>query len=248
MLPVLSQRTYPGVGDIDDCWVIATIWAEQDSRPGTKRPTVYEFRKAAGVPDHNGEADGGNIDRVNDGADGCWPKVPNELVKTNSWTVARAILFSGRPCSVALDSSKLSAAHRFNFHGKHQSGVVGEGGVLYLMNPLDVEGRRLPQIAESELRSAMFALIPGDPRPYRFLAFPLPSGGVQWGWDVDDAITDTYSVGQAGTALQRVGITTYGDRINDLDLQAGCRAAGIDYGTSIQLTDVTALLKKTGVI
>lgn len=248
MLPVFSQRTYPGVGDIDDCWVIATIWAAADSRPTIKRPTVRTFRDFAGIPDHQNAADGGNIDACNRGADGCWPKLPNVVVKASSWQSARTYLYSGRPCSVSTDSSHMSAAHRFNFFGKHQVGIVHDGKALRLMNPLNVEGRPLQTISEAELKASMGALIPHSDTPYRLLAFPIPTPGVEWGWDVDDNITAAYSVGQAGTALVRVGITTYGDRINELDLRAGCQAAGIDYGTSIQLTDVTALLKKTGVI
>ena len=46
ILTVISQRLYPGAGDIDDCWVVATCWAARAAGVA-HLPTVPEFRAAA---------------------------------------------------------------------------------------------------------------------------------------------------------------------------------------------------------
>ena len=242
VLSVLSQRTYPGAGDIDDCWAVATIWAAASSKPTIAYPTITTFRQKAGKPDLPGPT-GGNIFDCERGADGCWPTLPNELVVTSDWNAIVTRLKAGKPASIAVDSAKLPSRLRYNFYGKHQVGVKYEGTTLYCMNPLAPPDTRPLSITWTELRLAMAALIPGASQPYRALFFPKPAAGPLWGWDVDDDIQAAYSANAVAGKLKSVGVDTFGARINEVDLEAGCRARRIDFGTSIQLIDVRALMK-----
>lgn len=79
---------------------------------------------------------------------------------------------------------------------------------------------------------------------------PRPAASVQsvpwWGSDVKEKqpdITRAYTASAVGTKLRSLGITTYGKAINFSDLEAGLRKRGINFGTSVQLIDVRALMK-----
>ena len=172
---VLSQRNYPGAGDIDDCWVVATVWAAISSRD-VRKPTVTEFRARAGKPDRPGPT-GGNVYDCNRGADGCWPTLPNRLFGVgSSWTAVYNDLHSGRPASVGVLSSALPARLQYGFKGTHQVGIhfFPATGKLYCMNPLAPHGTVPLTITWIQLRAAMRALIPGSATPYRMLSFPIP--------------------------------------------------------------------------
>jgi hypothetical protein len=242
VLPILSQRTYPSAGDVDDCWVVATVWAAAQSKKTIAYPTVTTFRKFAERPDLPGPS-GGNIDDCNRGADGCWPTLPNYLNKTSSWDVIHDNIAAHRPGSVGVLSSALPSRLRYNFLGTHQLGVYLQGDVLYCMNPLGPSGDEPDKILYSELQKAMLALIPGATLPYRALFFPKPQATVLWGFDVDADIQRAYSASSVGAKLRAVGVQTWGQRINEVDLEAGLRARGMSYGTSVQLIDVRKLMR-----
>ena len=244
VLPVLSQRTFPGVGDIDDCWVIATIWAAAASHPTIAYPTVTTFRRFAGVPDLPGPS-GGNIWDVNKGADGCWPNLPNYLVVASSFDTIKEHLKAGRPGSAAVDSSALPSRLRYNFYGGHQIGIQLIGTSLYAMNPLAVNGAAPDRISYVELEHAMAELVDPTPAyPYRALFFPKPAVGAPlWGHDVDADIRAQYPATRVGKKLKECGVETWGSRINEVDLEAGFRARGQTYGSSVQLIDMPKLMK-----
>jgi hypothetical protein len=242
VLPVLSQRTYPGVGDIDDCWVIATIWAAASSHPTIAYPTVTTFRQKAGKPDLPGPT-GGNIDDCNRGADGCWPGLPNYLVKTSEYDSIKQHLKAHRPGSVAVLSSALPSRLQYNFLGTHQIGVHLIGSHLYGMNPLAPNGAEPDRMSYDELEKAMRAL-PVSVAPLRALFFPPPSTGAPlWGWDVDPDIRAAYGATAVGRKLKECGIKTWGERINEVDLEAGFRARGQTFGSSVQKVDMPKLMK-----
>ena len=247
VLAVISQRTYPSVKDIDDCAVVATVWAAASSRPTIVYPTCTTFRAYAGNPDDPDSPDGLTIEQVEKGANGCWSTLPSTMVKTSAWSEIIDRVNAGMPASVALHSAYLPARLRFNFFGTHQCGVhrPKPDGPIYLMNPLAPNGSAPLAITEAELKRAMFNLIVGGKTsyPYRAEFFPKPSTAALWGWDVDDDIKAAYKATDVGAKLKALGIPTWGQRINETDLEVGCRKRRIDYGTSIQLIDVRALMK-----
>lgn len=170
--PVLSQRTYPGAGDVDDCWVVATVWAAVASRPEIFQPSVPYFRARAHKPDLPGPS-GGNIDDCFRGAVGSWPTL-EPIVKwvSASWEATGALIRAGNPCSVAVDSAHLPFRIRYGFLGKHQIGVMWANGKLYAANPLAIDGSAPVSITWTELRDAMAALV--YPTSYRMVIFPVP--------------------------------------------------------------------------
>lgn len=244
VLAVLSQRTYPGVGDIDDCWAIATIWAAASSHPTIVYPTVTTFRQKAGKPDLPGST-GGNIWDCNRGADGCWPNLPNYLSVTSDYDNIKTHIAAGRPGSVSVMSSALPEDLRYNFWGTHQIGVHLIGSTLYCMNPLAPNGTTPRTITYLELQKAMKALIPGAAQPYRGLFFPKPAapGTPLWGNDVDADIRAKYSATSVGRKLKECGVKTWGERINEVDLEAGFRARGQTYGSRVNLIDMPKFMK-----
>jgi hypothetical protein len=243
VLPVLSQRTYPGAGDIDDCWAVATIWAAAASKSTIVYPTITTFRMKAGVPDLPGPT-GGNIYDCNKGADGCWPTLTNYLNVSSSFEAVKDHLRAGRPGSISVLSSALPSRLQYNFLGTHQVGIQLIGSALYCMNPLAPANSTPGRITYAELQPAMRKLIPGAAQPYRALFFPKPTVGAPlWGWDVDADITEAYGATAVGRKLREVGVPTWGDRINEVDLEAGLRARNMTFGTSVQLIDVRNLMR-----
>lgn len=244
LLPVLSQRTYPGAGDIDDCWCVASIWAAASSKPTIVYPTITTFRKYAEKPDLPGPT-GGNIFDINKAADAIWPTLPNYLEVTSRYDDIKEHIKAGRPGTVSLDSAALPDRLQYNFIGKHQVGVQMIADKLYCMNPLAPANTTPGRISYAELEVAMRKLIPGTAQPYRALFFPKPasSGTPHWGWDVDADIVEEYGATAVGRKLQECGVKTWGERINEVDLEAGLRARGMTYGTSVQLIDVRKLMK-----
>lgn len=181
MEPVINQRSFPGVGDIDDCAVIATYWAAVDSGlPADRLPTVRAFRAAAGVPDLPGQANGLTQSEVVRGIDGTSLRtLPHPLVDepaagvsaatlAESWAVVTAALEAGRPMSVAVLSSLLPRDLQFGFRGWHRVGIVG-WPAAYLANPLADEGSAPVRIDGGVLRRAMAAV-----GRFQGVAFPVP--------------------------------------------------------------------------
>ena len=76
-----------------------------------------------------------------------------------------------------------------------------------------------------------------------FKAFFEPVKVNYWGPEIAADIQKAYPTGSTvASKLKALGIT-FGSKINYDDLEAGCKARRIDYGTSIQLIDVRALMK-----
>ena len=239
MTLVLSQRTYPGAGDIDDCWCVACINAAVRSRPTIWRPTITYFRAKAGDPD-DGFLDGGSIQECVDGSQGSWPWLTIEKYASPTFDPLLTQIKAGRPASVALRSSALPSALRFNFLGAHQCAVWYDGTSLLFANPLAPDLSRALVITAAQLKSAMAALV--NPASYRAVLYPKPVPGVAWGADVRPDIQSAYAPATVATKLRALGITTYGKQVNLIDLEAGLKKRGINYGTSVQLIDVRALM------
>jgi len=154
--PTISQIGYPGAGDIDDCWCVATIWAAVGADPDAERPTVPEFRAAAHNPDRPGPT-GGDLDDVIRGASQTWPYLTLERHDTADWETFARRIAEGWYGSLAVLSSALPARLQYGFRGAHQVGVAIHNG-WRVMNPLARDGSTPGWIEEHELRTAARAV------------------------------------------------------------------------------------------
>lgn len=155
ILPVLNQGIYPLARDWDDCWVVATVWAAVGARRSARKPTVFEFRRAASNPDDPYRPDGGNIDEIARAIPIIWPGQPHHIQKTMSWAALVDHLDRGEYVSIALLSSRLPYSLRYGFRYAHQVGLVKVGSTIYLANPLAPEGSAPQAIREDALRYAV---------------------------------------------------------------------------------------------
>jgi hypothetical protein len=155
--PVINQVTYPLVGDIDDCTVIATFWAARNAGYTGSLPTVPAFRNAAGEPDVPG-ANGLTNDQV-------WRGVEGTILRTLNGTKCEAIWWSyvadvkrGASSSLAVMSRLLPANLRFGFLGPHRIGVAFDGSHLVVANPLAPGGSAPLPCSEESLKLAATGL------------------------------------------------------------------------------------------
>lgn len=171
ILSILNQKLYPGAGDVDDCWAVATIWAYRAATDATVLPTVPEFRAAANKPDLPGPT-GGNITDIMRAVAKLWPNLGVEEYEHPSWEPFVAKVKAGGIASLAVLSSLLPPALRFGFYGNHQVGVAYEGGQLLVANPLARQGSAPVPINEAHLRDAALGIANGW-----VLAAIFPRGG-----------------------------------------------------------------------
>lgn len=151
---IYNQAIYPDAEDLDDCWVVATVWAARASDPNLRKPTVTEFRRHAGDPD-DGVTDGGTLEEVVKGARGSWPTVP--IIRYHgSWQGFLDLLHRGKIASAAVLSMRLPMT--YGFLGWHQVGVAFEDGRYYVANPLAPEGSAPTRISVDALRAAVMPL------------------------------------------------------------------------------------------
>jgi hypothetical protein len=172
ILPVMNQALFPGAGDVDDCWVVATIWAAKVADPNIDVPDIPTFRAAAQSPNADGVANGGNNDRIVKGVTKLWPHLGVIDFRLNDWDKLMRHVEAGRPVSLGLLAGKLATGHRFGFNGAHQVGVLWDGTRIRVMNPLAVRGSQPHAISETELRPAALAL---DTSHFRAVVFPAPT-------------------------------------------------------------------------
>lgn len=160
---VLNQEVFPGAGNVDDCWVVATVWAAVAFRADIRRPDIPEFRRHAGNPDEQGIDDGGSRDQIVRGARGSWPGVRIEQY-LGPWIGFRDKVKAGRPASLGVDSGKLPRSMRFGFTGPHQIGVGWDPdrATFIVANPLARNGSRVLPIEAGDLRDAAKALFGGS--------------------------------------------------------------------------------------
>ena len=152
-----NQAQYPGAGDVDDCWVVATIQCARSCASWIEKPTIPEFRAAAGDPD-DGVSDGGTLTEVMRGVSRMWPKLPVTEARAWSWTRFAALMKDGpRAASLAIVSSALPSTYRYGFDGLHQVSVFFEEGFWYIVNPLQPEGSSPRRIEEYAVRNAATA-------------------------------------------------------------------------------------------
>lgn len=153
----LNQKVYPEVGDIDDCWVVASIWAiRYQTKQSRNLPTAAEFRRAAGNLDNPHRADGGNRFDINKACDNFWPTVRSISYATQNWNDFARQIKAGASASVATSSRLLPLNYGFN--GPHQIAVVYRNGYFRVMNPLQRKGSEPTRISEASLKRAVMGL------------------------------------------------------------------------------------------
>lgn len=168
-LGVYNQIRWPGVGDADDCWVIATFWVLVATGVMTRDqlPSVSAYRSAAGVVDRRGRSDGGSN---SDTMKALRRVAPRAVAKLYSGGFAgfKQLLAKGYIASLSVNSGRLPGYLQFGFKGAHQVAIVLQGGKFYVMNPLAQQGSALLPISEADLMKAAYALL-GDHRVHAVL-------------------------------------------------------------------------------
>ena len=153
-----TQRSWPGAGDVDDCWVVATIWSAVAREPSAWRPTVTQFRELAGDPD-DGDRDGGSLAEVIRGARAAWPRLPIDRFESADVDELADRVAHGAVASIAVWCGALPAELQYGFRFAHQGGLAWDGRDLVFMNPLARSGEPPRRILVADLRRAML-----DPR------------------------------------------------------------------------------------
>lgn len=156
---VFSQKTWFGAGDIDDCWVLSSIQAQNVTAPWLRLVSVPTYRVAAGNPDRPGPT-GGSLEDTMQATAKLFPEYTDLLHKLRDWSwddfadMARA----HHPMSVSVVSGKLPPRLRFGFTGYHRITVVVKGNGQWLMaNPLAKTGSRWQKVNPTEIRPAIMA-------------------------------------------------------------------------------------------
>jgi hypothetical protein len=153
---IMSQVTYPGAGDVDDCAIVATFWAARAAGYTGSLPTIAQFRAAAGVPDKPGPTGLLNT-QVWRGVQGTALATLHPIMRAlQPWDVFADALKRGEIASVALDSSKLPSSLRYGFMGAHRVGLAWRNRWM-IANPLGPDGSAPLPIAELALKTAILA-------------------------------------------------------------------------------------------
>jgi len=150
---VLSQIGYPGAGDIDDCWVVASVWAAKVADPHARQPSVPAFREDARNPDQPGPT-GGDLNDVIRGSVRSWPYLTIAKYSSTDWAAFERRLTEGWSASLGVLSAELPVYLRFGFQGSHQVGVAFNAGEFMVANPLARDGSRPLPCPMTQLRTA----------------------------------------------------------------------------------------------
>jgi hypothetical protein len=165
-----SQVTWPGVGDIDDCWVLVPFWSLVASRNTTQArlPSVTTFRAKAGVPDLPTSNGGNNLQALK----AVLALYPNSKAYSYVGLAAGfwARVDKGEVASVSVKSSALPLNMRHGFLGNHQVAIAKQGTTYFLMNPLQKTGERPYMVTKAQAEKAAFALY-GDGK-FHAVMFP----------------------------------------------------------------------------
>lgn len=168
---VLNQGTYPGAGDLDDCWVVSLVQAASASDPSIDRPTVTEFRAAAGDPD-DGYRDGGNPSEWKKAVTTLWPDIGAFFAFGIDWASFEGYLKRGWIASLAISSLYLPPSLQYGFTGLHQVTLFMDAGYFHIANPLQPDGSAPQLVGGKTIRNAAHAY--GNGFVYAVL-FPPPA-------------------------------------------------------------------------
>jgi hypothetical protein len=151
---VANQGKFPGAGDLDDCWIVATWMCANGVRPDIAKGDITWMRGAAGDPD-DGIADGGSNTEILKMCRRMWPDIEVTDVAGREWDwLLNRLRADVRPVSLAVLSSELPRALRFGFQGPHQVSFWHESGDFWFANPLAPEGSRPLAVQPADIRPA----------------------------------------------------------------------------------------------
>ncbi len=155
LYPTISQLTYWGVGDIDECSILATYWAAMAAGYEGTLPSIEAFRKAAGRPDLPGPTGLTNA-QVGAGimGTGLGQMDVVSLAGGTTWAAFVSHMASGAAATIAVTAGLLPSKYRYNFAGGHRVGVAFQNGKWYIADPLAKGGSRPLEISEADLRRA----------------------------------------------------------------------------------------------
>lgn len=155
---VKNQKTFPGAGDVDDCWVVATWMGVKAIRPEIAVGSVTWYRGAAGDPD-DGVSDGGSTDEILRMCARVWPDVRTVDMRGKAWDwLVTRLKANVRPASIAVKSGAMPSAYRFGFNGAHQILIWWEDGKMWMANPLAPEGAKPMHVDPTAIKLAAYAL------------------------------------------------------------------------------------------
>jgi hypothetical protein len=162
LIRILSQKLWPAAGDVDDCWVLASLMAVIAVSPWSWPVNVTQFRAAAGDPDKPGPTPGG----VNDAYRAVRKLYPNLAVTlATGWTAAKilAAIKTNRPAYISVKAGALPSNCQFGFTGNHAVMLMWRAATgtapatLYLYNPLAPAYAGPITISEAAITKAMNA-------------------------------------------------------------------------------------------
>jgi hypothetical protein len=154
---VFSQKSWPGIGDVDDCWVLASLQAVHTVAPWLKLPGVKVFRDKAGVPDTPGQLDVGDEVDMKRGLDALYPTLGVRLVDGMPFQDFVELVRSGRPAAVVIKAGDFPASLQFGYEGIHAVTVAfdDETGNLLIADPLAKPHSKPVPISQPALRTAI---------------------------------------------------------------------------------------------
>jgi hypothetical protein len=154
---VFSQTAWPGIGDVDDCWVLASLQAVHTVAPWLKLPGVKVFREKANVPDVQGQLDVGDEHDMARGLAGLYPNLPIEVADGMPFPEFVEQVRSGRPAAVVIRAGDLPQELQHVYQGIHAVTVAfdDESGDLLIADPLAKPHSKPVPIAQPALRAAI---------------------------------------------------------------------------------------------
>lgn len=182
----------------------------------------------------------------------AWQKLAGKqliLPPSADWADVLVWLKEGRIVGIQGDNDQMGAwqcqAGGFT-HAYALAGYRTSDGRVLEYDPLCTQARWIPQYA-IRLAAEKLALNERGSKTRLFVALTRvinpPPPSVHWASDIATDIKTAYTASAVASKLRSLGITNYGTAINYSDLEAGLRKRGINYGTSVQLIDVRALMK-----
>lgn len=156
---VLSQRSWPGVGDLDECWCLSTMQCVLACAPWSHLPGTDAFRQAAGDPD-DGRRDGGSLAEIAKAVRQLWPAIGQRLAvwRGVTWDQLQAGVKGGHPVSVALTLGKLPPRLRYTTSDvPHQSTLAWRESTdsLVFANPMAPATSKWDSVTWAELRPSI---------------------------------------------------------------------------------------------
>lgn len=212
---VFNQVRWPGAvpagdrdgKDTDDCWVVASVQAANVTAPWLPLYGIKKFRRAAGNPDDPNVADGGNINQITKALKALYPSIAKHIRAHRGvpWTEFDRMIDAGRPCSVALDSSRLPTTLQFGFKGRHQTTFARRAaGGYWMANPLAPPYSRWLHVTEEEIRPAImhFGRLVSTSNSAWFVSLPTDAEARATLVPMDETPFDQDDIDAATAALQ----------------------------------------------